>query len=436
MGSSYFITYGGNRVTFPGTPGPVAWEYLDPMVVVDPLSNGYITMEFATPVGDTITLDSQMSSASARVPVGSTASWTAYGYSGDESSHNVLTSLAMQGFSNSSSDIVLGTSLYQHAALTGHGSALLTATGSASTECDTVKFHKMTYGEGSTAYYGTVSASGLLPAFTGSWGTAAGRSMWIPEGSKLGFSASSISGITYSIQTATTHAFDNTGIAWTHTNPGTNMLFTGVVTGAASLRLGSGRQKLAYATGYNRVLAAAQGLVSAASWQPHNIITAFSSNLCSGTANDSFIAGSGNAGKVRGFASSNTVGTMKNSAGTWSNPTSSVNTYKWSNRYFMNNSAHVTATFSAVRSKGPTASNNATYVFYGKNTAGTSVSRLSGQFALPTQSGKTATKTASGNFSTTTFQDEAYAILSNTVAQSTALYANAVGYFTASGRVQ
>ena len=28
MGSSYFITYGGNRVTFPGTPGPVAWEHV------------------------------------------------------------------------------------------------------------------------------------------------------------------------------------------------------------------------------------------------------------------------------------------------------------------------------------------------------------------------------------------------------------------------
>ena len=27
MSSSYFVTYGGNRVTFGGTPGPVAWEY-------------------------------------------------------------------------------------------------------------------------------------------------------------------------------------------------------------------------------------------------------------------------------------------------------------------------------------------------------------------------------------------------------------------------
>lgn len=28
MSSSYFVTYGGNRVTFGGTPGPVAWEYV------------------------------------------------------------------------------------------------------------------------------------------------------------------------------------------------------------------------------------------------------------------------------------------------------------------------------------------------------------------------------------------------------------------------
>jgi hypothetical protein len=32
MSSSYFVTYGGNRVTFGGTPGPVAWEYVPPPV--------------------------------------------------------------------------------------------------------------------------------------------------------------------------------------------------------------------------------------------------------------------------------------------------------------------------------------------------------------------------------------------------------------------
>lgn len=30
MGSSYYITYGGNRLTFPGATGSVAWEYAPP----------------------------------------------------------------------------------------------------------------------------------------------------------------------------------------------------------------------------------------------------------------------------------------------------------------------------------------------------------------------------------------------------------------------
>lgn len=32
MSSSYFITFGGNRVTYPGVTGPVAWEYVPPPV--------------------------------------------------------------------------------------------------------------------------------------------------------------------------------------------------------------------------------------------------------------------------------------------------------------------------------------------------------------------------------------------------------------------
>lgn len=34
MGSSYCITFGGNRVTYPGVTGPVAWEY-DPRPKTD-----------------------------------------------------------------------------------------------------------------------------------------------------------------------------------------------------------------------------------------------------------------------------------------------------------------------------------------------------------------------------------------------------------------
>ena len=32
MSSSYFVTYGGDRLTYGGTPGPVAWEYVPPPV--------------------------------------------------------------------------------------------------------------------------------------------------------------------------------------------------------------------------------------------------------------------------------------------------------------------------------------------------------------------------------------------------------------------
>lgn len=440
MGSSYYITYGGNRVTFPGTPGPVAWEFEHPMVVLFPgasLTNDYLKMRFVTPDSQEIILEAgsgTTASASARVPVGSTAYWTGNGYQNNTGIKWHVSALYNTGFSGVSANTAVTTSFYENPNSASNGSAVLTATGSATATVATHRSYLVTFGEGNS-YQASLSASSFAGNYLSPLGTAQ-RTAWIPSGGNIRFSASSISGYTYSIQSITVNSLSATSISWAHTNPGTNMLFTGKVTAAGTqCRLGNGRQKLVYATGYNRVLWVAAGLVSAASWQPHNIITAFSSNLCSGTSNTELIAGSGNAGKIRGFNSSTTVGSMKNSAGTWSTPASG-NTYKWNNRYFMSNSAHVTATFSAVRSKGPTANNNATYVFYGKNTAGNSVSRLSAQFALPTQSGKTATKTASGNFSTTTFQDEAYSMLSNTVAQSTALFANAVGYFTASGQVQ
>lgn len=433
MSSSYFVTYGGNRVTFGGTPGPVAWEFEHPMVLLDPLSKDYLSVEFHTPAGEVISLESQQASASARIPVGSTALWTASGISDDVSARNLLTSLYLQGFSGYSSDVVLDTSNYMYD-VTGHGSALLTANGVASVSARTYPFYLFTYGEGGTAYYCTLSASGLLPGFTGSWGTSVGRGMWVPEGSDIGFSASSQSGKTYSIQSKTTAAVDEPGITWSHRDIGSKMLFTGKAIGPVECRLGAGRNKSVYATGYNRVLGAAQGTASAASWQPLCIITAFSSNLCTGFASTNYLVGSANVGSVYGFQSSTTLGALKNSAGTWSNPTSG-NTYKWSNRYFLSNSAFFSGTFSAMRTKGPTGNNNATYVFYGKNANNASVSRVSGQFAVPTARTKTATKTASGSFSTTTFGQEAFVIMSNTVAQSTALCANCVGYYTASGNV-
>lgn len=434
MSSSYFVTYGGNRLTFGGTPGPVAWAEPDPMVVVDPLSNGYITMEFTTPGGDTITLYSQMSSASARVPVGSTASWTAHAYSGEASSRNVLTAYNIAGFSGVSADIPVSTSLYKTPELTGYGSGVLTSNTFASAECDTVKFNRCSYGQGTDNWNTKISASSFAGSYDDGYDTAAGRIVWIPVGGRLSYMASSISGRTFSFSTSLT-TLDNYGVNFNHQGIGTTAAVTGYMNNPRGFFLENGRNKNVYATGYNRVLGAAQGTASAASWQPLCIITAFSSNLSTGSSQSTYLTGSANAGLVYGFASSNTLGALKNSAGTWSNPTSG-NTYKWSNRHFIANSAFFSGTFSGMRTKGPTGSNNATYVFYGRGTDNNSVSRVSGQFALPTASAKTATKTASGSYSTTTLGDEAFAIMSNTVALRSSLCANCVGYYTASGRVQ
>lgn len=434
MGSSYFITYGGNRVTFPGTPGPVAWEFEHPMVVVDPFSNGYITMEFTTPGGDTITLDSQMSSASARVPVGSTASWTAHAYSGEASSRNVLTAYNIAGFSGVSADIPVSTSLYKTPELTGYGSGVLTSNTFASAECDTVKFNRCSYGQGSDNWNTKISASSFVGNYDDGYDTAGGRIVWIPVGGRLSYMASSISGRTFSFGTSLT-TLDDYGVNFNHKGIGTTAAVTGYMNEPRGFFLANGRNKYVYATGYNHVLGAAQGTASAAAWQPLCIITAFSSNLSTGSSLSTYLTNSANAGLVYGFESSNSLGALKNSAGTWSNPTSG-NTYKWSNRHFISNSAFFSGTFSAMRTKGPTGSNNATYAFYGRGADNASVSRVSGQFALPTASAKTATKTASGSFSTTTYGEEAFAIMSNTVAQRSSLCANCVGYYTASGRVQ
>lgn len=431
MGSSYFVTYGGNRVTFGGTPGPVAWEFEHPMVVVDPLSNGYITMEFTTPGGDTITLDSQMSSASARVPVGSTASWTAHGYSGDESSHNVLTSLAMQGFSGSSSDVVLGTSLYQYAALTGHGSALLTATGSASAECDTVKFHKMSYGEGSTAYYCTVSASGILPAFTGSWGTDAGRSMWIPEGSHIGYSASSVAGRTYSVD-PNLSSMSGASLTYSHRDSGTKSLVTAYVTEARSLRLGSGRYKNVYATGkYPPV--PTNITATTVRWQPHIQMTGMSSNLNSGWDNGAFIVGSANANLIYGFATANQLGAAMTSGSVWSYPSGSTY-YNWGHNYWSANSAKASAIFSSrrIHSSGTRA---ITWQILNNTTAGSTAVAKSGTFNSPSTSGSNSTTTQTAAASVTGLNSVSMYTITTRMSYDNQILCNCSGVFTASGQI-
>lgn len=433
MGSSYYITFGGDRLTFGGEIGALAYDFNNTMVVLSNHAN-YMKMRFVTPDSQEIIIEdgTGVQSASGYVPVGSTAYWTAYGDQTNDSSKWFVSGLDVAGFTDISADTAVTTAVYESPSATAYGSARLAATKSASAKASTWVANRATFGEGGATYQVAFSASSFLGNYLSPLGTAL-RTAWMPEGCKVRFSGSSQYGKTYSLNPLAS-ALDDFGITWSHRDSGSKMDVTGIMNTAITFRLQQGRNKCVYATGYNHVLWAAAGTASAATWQPVNLITAFSSNLCEGSAAGTYITGSANAGKVYGFASSNKMGALCNSAGTWSNPTSG-NTYKWENRYFISNSAHVSASFSAMRTKGPTANNNATYTFYGRNTAGASVSRLSGTFQVPTASAKTATKTATGNFSTTTYQEEAFTVLSNGVAKSTALCTNCVGHWTASGQV-
>lgn len=422
-------------MTFGGVPGPIAWEYVPTYLLLNPNGLYKFTASILTPDGGTIPVVSDMASASARIPVGSTAIWTADSRDGSNDIHYALTATDLSGFSGISSDTPFNTAMFSgDAGFPAHGSAVLTATGSATIDGADSEFYKVTYGQGDSRFMIALSASGeQFGLFLDPIATAK-RTAYVPSNYKTRYSASSQQGYTFSIYSAIVPQMPNFSISWSHRDSGSKMDCVFYPSAAIDLSIAAARTKNVYATGYNHVLPAAQGTASAAAWQPLCIITAFSSNLCTGSSQNTYLTGSANVGSVYGFQSSTSLGALKNSAGTWSNPSSS-NTYKWSNRYFLSNSAFFSGTFSAMRTKGPTGSNNATYVFYGRDANNASVSRVSGQFAVPTASAKTATKTASGSFSTTTFGQEAFAIMSNTVAQSTALCANCIGHYTASGQV-
>lgn len=96
MGSSYFITYGGNRVTFPGVPGPVAWEHV-------PLSGYHETLLWSgTWKSDSIQLSGQPSAYSVLriVPGGANAGGNSQTYNPLEVSWKQLSSTNNLVFEN------------------------------------------------------------------------------------------------------------------------------------------------------------------------------------------------------------------------------------------------------------------------------------------------------------------------------------------------
>lgn len=400
----------------------------------------YLKMRFVTPNGDEIILEDGLTataSASAMVPVNSTAYWTANGDQTNASARYHVSALGASGFSGMSAYTAVTTGFYEDPNVESYGSAVLTSTGSASARSMTVPAYHVTYGEGSTNYSSTVSASSWAGEITGTWGWAAGRGMWIPRGAAVGFSASSISSRTYSVKENMT-ALSGYSITYNHRGQGSRSLVTGYLTGNSTLdfRLEGGRYKSVYATGTALTLATALG-ISAATWQPLTIITAFSSNLNSGSSTTEYIVGSAGAGLVYGFAASTSLGTMKNSAGTWMGISGYNAVYSWGNHHdWVSNSAKMSGQFSAFRRKGGTGNNNATYVIFGKSGSYVSFAQKSGTFALPTASSTTPkTTTQTGEFSLTGRSANAALCFSISVPQNANLCGNCRGAWTASGVV-
>lgn len=446
MSSSYYITYGGNRLTFPGATGSVAWEYNgETMVLLDPYrtSNAdYLKMRFVTPLGDEIIIEDGSASnvsASAMVPIGSTAYFTANGNQGGKDTRWHVTALSNSGFSGVSSEnwSNVNTAFYGNPNVETHGSAVLTATGSASAQAKTHMVYKYSYGEGGANYYSTVSASGFAPAYTGSWSTAAGRAMWIPRGSRFGFSASSLSGVTYSISpVASANTISGMSLAFNHRNLGTHSLLTGYADSPRDMRLSNGRQKQISAKG---VFVWCTNTATT-TWEPSPRITAFSSNLDTGTAYGTFIVGNSSATnsaglfKMYGFASGNKIGSRRDRKGSWGSITTTNSNYyfPW-NFTQISNSSYASGLFSSKR-VSYNSTTTAEYMFYGRS-GGKSFRIKNGTYRLAAAANSVAktNQTASKSLS----NSGAYSMLclDSTVALGMSAVCNCSGIWNGSARL-
>lgn len=437
MGSSYFITYGGNRVTFPGTPGPVAYEHEDTMVL---LNNGidYMKMRFVTPDAQEIIIEdgTGVQSASGYVPVGSTAYWTAYCSDIDPDNKWFVSGLKTEGFGSISADTAVTTAVYENPYHTAYGSAILVAQKSASAQTDVWSAHKATFGEGGANYHVAFSASSFVGDYLSPLGTSL-RTAWIPDGSKVLFSASSMSGVTYSLNPSAT-ALDNFDISWNHQGSGSRMDVTGNMATPIPFRLGSGRPKRVYGTGTAYQLSNTSAK-SASVWRAYTVATAISSNLNTGSAAGTYLSTWANATGINGFAFRKELGQMKNSAGTWITISGSDNRYVWKFvTSFTSMSGTMSGSFSAVRAKGGTANTTATASICAYHSASGSYNTKTGTFKAPTASGHTATTALSVSTSVTGIvgaQANVCNMFQSNIAQSTNLFSNCRGVWTASGVV-
>lgn len=441
--SSYFLTYGGNRLTFPGEAGAIAWEAPEEgnvLVMLDPDRESnldYLKMRFVSPGGTEIVLedgDGNTASASAYVPTNSTAYWTAHGYEGDTTAKYFVSALACSGFSGVSADTAVTTAVIESPYATAYGSALLTATDSASASSKTWTARRVVYGLANTGCSNAITATPFFGTYSSTMESTR-RTAWIPNGTNILWSARSPEGFTFSVNGVT--GLSNFNMLWSHYGSGSLASSTGRVDTSIALSPINIRTKRVYASGFNPA-APATAYASACQWQPYSIISSFSSNLCSGSSKEEYLNGSGVASSVYGFITfkNNQIGVCKDTAGSFTTVTSSTDTFKWRNSYLLSNSAYASAIFSAYKAVNGTTAGKASARFMGCKSGGSNITLSSSLFSLPTTAAaRTVTTTATCSSSTDSAGVSLCTALVVDVPASPTLRAQCSGVWTASGVV-
>lgn len=441
MPDSFFVTYGGNRVTLAGTPGAIAWA--EPMVDVNlSMDKSWLKMRFVDNTGGETSMEvgsSLSATASASVPRNSTAYWTANGYQGYASSRQHVTAFLASGFDGVSADTSVTTAFYTNPSVSSYGSARLTASDSASAHISNAVAYKAVYGQGNSDWNTKISASSWAGNYDDGYDTASQRILWIPEGARISYMASSTTGRTFSFSTALT-SISAYGVNFNHKGVGTTGGVTGYMNTARGFYLSNGRNKYVYGTGTAYQISNTSAK-SASVWRAYTVATAFSSNLSTGSALDTYLNTTADAANVHGFSLRKELGQIKNSAGTWIVISGSEDRLVW--KYasaFMSMSGTMSGSYSAVRAKGATANTTATASICAYTTASGMYTTKTGTFKAPTASGNTATTSLSVSTSRSdgggANQLNVCNMFQSNIAQSTNLFSNCRGVWTASGRVE
>ena len=204
MGSSYYITFGGNRLTFPGATGSVAWEDTNQLrtLTLSAGANGSISADTLTGYdGDVVTLSTT------------------------PSAHHHFSAYSITG-----------------ATLTGNQFAFSGSDVTAEASFD-VDRYRIIFGENNGYSAGLTATFNGTTVYSRAVGSAQATATGIPYGSVLTMSASSPKYTCFTVGTLSAVSASG-GLTYDGQRDGIGMSVTGILTGDGSYRLANGHSKV------------------------------------------------------------------------------------------------------------------------------------------------------------------------------------------------